>query len=474
MIQESDFLFARKALIDSGVDRMLGLQGPYLEAFVDKICWTYRQTDSVVWVNSRFQRVSGFIVKSAIVLGGGLLSTIKSKLCYNKYCFRRATSRIIAIPFCSAHVRFKYVYDFVGDDITLVYSPIFHFQHLQKHIDCFERQGKTLMIGTFRLRDIMSVAFSVVKNGRALKKCHREFDKHFSRDYGYLVSSVIVSMLYRFFIRRLMAKIPNDGISRKWLFDYDFDFKYIIFNNEIKKARPEDVTFHIQHGAFFDYCDQFCNPLSDVSICCSLREKAIIEKANKFHSHIYAQGSSWQSIEKTQDFVQSSQTCFDVLALLTDTVDEYTTELQKKLLCSLSGAGVRVLVRYRPQTRDLDRGVLGGFTEGMTVSDGTTLKEDITSSRVIACFSEDAVFECFRNNRKVLFLTKHPQCYNYEIAVSDNIKIVSAENFSIDIIKRFLENPDCDYTRDYFVRYNFGDFEFERVKNNLNSILERY
>lgn len=470
MIIKEDIEFVKQTFEKYGIRDLLGLKGKYYDDFVDLVCWSYRNTDSEVWVNSKFQRVSNYYIKILIVLGGAFVSSIKFLLKYGKFKTRLIKSTIIAVPFCGAHVRYKYIHDLV-DDVTLCYPPIFHYQYLDTHINCFKKQGHNIHIDRFDFSDILNVCFVIFRNERRLKRCHYDIDNYFEKDYGYFISVLITSLLYKKYIIRFQNKIAADTISIKWLFDYDFDYKYIIFNNEIKKQRPSDVTFHVQHGAFFGYEDAYCNPVSDINLCCSPREKVIIENYNKYHSRIFPLGSSLQSIDKSED--NNILASFDVLVLLTDTVIAETTDFQIKLLKDLSKRSIDVLVRYRPQSAQIDKKVLSGYTHGMKISAGTTLKNDILSAKMVVCFSEDAVYECIRNHKRVVYMVCDTSFYNFTNAESSQMHIFSPESFDNSVFNRNFEYDIIDYSTDEFVRYNFGDFEFEKLKMKLNNIINQ-
>lgn len=469
MISKEDVTFVKSELNKYRVNELLGLTGKYYDAFIDVFCWSYRETDAEVWVNSKYQRINNFFVKTCVVFGGALVSSIKSYFKYHNYIIHALNNRVIAMPFCGSHVRYKYIHDLVDENLTVQYPPLFHYQYLKAHISSFEERGNKISIGRFELIDIIITSWQFLKRFRSLKICHQEIDKYFSRNYGYFVSTIITSMLYKTYIDRLISIIPEDDFPRKWLFDYDFDYKYIVFNNEIKKHRRDDATFHLQHGAFFGYVEAYCNPVSDISLCCSQREKDIIETYNQYQSKIYALGSSLQSIDLNR--YKKVPMSNDVLVLLTDTVLAETTEFQKKILLDLSHSGLTVLVRYRPQSADIDKKVLSEYTQGMIVSSGTTLKNDILSSKMVVCFSEDAVFECFRNNKRVVYIVSDTSFYNFTNAESSYMHIFSPETFDSSVFNIDLMKDEIDYSTDEFVRYNFGDFEFDKIRDNLNNIL---
>lgn len=471
MIIKDDVAFVKRTFNEYKLGELLGLSEKYLDAFIEVMCWSYQNTDADVWMNSKYQHINNFVVKTTIVLGGAVLSILKYYLKYQKYRVNSLTTEIIAMPFGGAHVRYKYIYELVDNSVSVQYPPLFHYQHIDAHIKQFEEQGRVITLGNFRLKDVFSVMAKVIDNYRNLKICHKKIELHFGKYYGHFISVIIISLLYKKYIRRILSEIPNDNISRKWLFDYDFDYKYIIFNNEIKKQRNKDVTIHIQHGAFFDYDDAYCNPVSDVNLCCSPREKEIIENNNKYHSRIFPLGSSLQSIDNSED--NQVMISFDVLVLLTDTVLAETADFQKKLLKDLSRRNIRVLIRYRPQSAHLDKKVLNKYTTRMKISSGTTLKHDILSAKMVVCFSEDAIYECFRNKKRVVYVVKNTSFYNFDNAKNSNMCITSPESFDDFIFDECSKDYVVDYSKDEFVLYNFGDFEYDRIKTNLNRIIDQ-
>lgn len=469
MIAKEDVTFVKEEFKRFGINDLLGLSGKYFDAFIDVLCWSYRDTDEDIWVNSRFQRIDNFYIKTCVVLGGALISSIKCFIKYNNYSIHALRNRIIAMPFCGSHVRYKYIHELIDEDITIQYPPLFHYQYLQEHINSFKERGNSITIGRFTIKEVLSITMQIFKRMRDLKRCHEEIDLYFTRNYGYLMSAIVTSLLYKKYIIRFISVISDDNLPCKWLFDYDFDYKYIVFNNEIKKHRSNDITIHLQHGAFFGYQEAYCNPVSDMSLCCSQREKVIIESYNKYQSKICALGSSLQSIDLNR--YNKVPVSNDVLVLLTDTVLAETTEFQKQILVDLSQSGLKVLIRYRPQSADIDKKVLSAYTHSMKVSEGTTLKNDILSSKMVVCFSEDAVFECFRNHKRVVYIVGDTSFYNFTNAESSQMHIFSPKTFDSSIFNTNFEDDVIDYSTDKFVKYNFGDFEFERIKNNINEIL---
>lgn len=472
MISQKDISFVRNALVSSNIMLPLELRGHYLDCFIDRVCWTYRFTNSVVWRNSAFDDISIFSIKVLVIICGALYSFLVHLIKYRKFCTKTHDSSVIAMPFCGLHVRHSRIYDLV-DNVSVLYPPIFHYQYANKHIKCFHEQNKDITFGNFRFIDILSTAYVVGKNYSSLKKSTHAIDLYFNGKKGHFVNAYISSLLYKKYIDAIIKKL--DAKRKKiWLFDYDFDYKYIIFNNEIKKKRNNDTTIHIQHGAFYSYVDHYCNPVSDISLCCSPREKSIIERFNKYRSIIYPLGASLQTLELNNQPQLDCCSLYDILVLLGDTTLESRASFQIHVLKELSNLKLNILIRYRPATKAIDKKYLQSVINDKQESEGKSLKQDILKSNVVISFSEDAIYECFRCNKKIVLCVEDKSCYNYNNDKSNNVSIVTVDEYNNEIVRSLLKDPCCDYSVDSFVRYNFGDYEFERIKNNLNTIIKKY
>lgn len=450
------------------IHEILGIKGDYWNRFIDRLNWVYHTTDDV-WKNSKYIDIRSFLLKILIILLGSVLSIIRFGKYRRQLVGADFSKKVIAMPFCGLHVRFEVLFDLV-DDLTMLYPPIFHYEYIEKHINSFRKKNRKISLAVFNIKDVLSVLCICIRHYFRLKKCNHTLNVYYNSNTSQFANAFVISLLYQFYIKRIVSSINNSS-PKIWLFDYDFDFKYIVFNSEIKKYRPNDTTIHVQHGAFYTYVDYYCNPVSDISLCCSRREQAIIEEYNKFGKKIMPLGASLQSFsEKPSAFVKNSPS-YDILLLLTDTFHESHLELQKQILSKLKRSNFKSLVRYRPATKLSDKTALGAYTTGMVESVETTLASDISNAKVVVSFSEDAIFECFRQQKKIVFCVEDKSIYDYSVGKSSNVYIETKESFNVDIIEKCLALPNIDYSDDAFVTYNFGEFTFERIKSNLNCIL---
>lgn len=255
--------------------------------------------------------------------------------------------------------------------------------------------------------------------------------------------------------------------------DFCFELKYITFNDVIHKQRPQDKTIHLQHGSFFTYQPAYCNPCCDISLCCSPREKDIIDQNNKYKSRIEYLGAPLQSfIDKSNiDKVESS---FDILFLMTDTYSAENKMLQTIFLKGFDFLRYKVLVRYRPASRIDDETYLSPFIGGATVSNGTTLTDDVKSAKTIVSFSEDALYIGLRYNKRIVVICSEDpkETYNFDNSTS-NIIITNHLSISKSLDwDAFIEGAEeCDYNTDNFALYNFGINNFEQLRIRFKEIL---
>lgn len=455
------------------INDLLGINNEYLDVYSRRINKEYNSLKSEIWKNSKFEGISIICLKIFIILGGCLLSIIKC-FWYKKRILYKSNikSPIVALAFADRYVRFKYLNRLTETPIHIVYPPIFHYKTLALHINEFNKQKIPLDIHCFSLKGILKVGYYVISNYANMKKCSRDIDEYYNCKSNRFINILMISILYKDYIDRLLKKWNYKIV---WLFDYDFDYKYIVYNSEIHKQKISDLTVHIQHGAFYGYNDAYCNPISDYSLCCSPREKAIIDENNKYKSTIISLGASLQSFDDTFKDIKVVGSKFDVTILLTDIDSKTMLDLMIVLLETIRSYPIATKVRYRPASKSIDKKILEPYTKGMTESNGTTLREDIMNSKSIISFSADAVYDCLRSNKKILYVAPDKSDYDFSHGSSDFIRITDVNHFTKDDIEFLVRDEDmnCDYMSDNFVHYNFGSVTFAEVKNNFRLLIDR-
>lgn len=468
-----DKIFIRELFEKYHINQILKVKGKFLECLIDRIIYEYEIFDKGNFTTSRFSNINNFIVKSLIIVGGAFLSLLKS-LKYKKNI--RLNSEIIAVPYADHIVRFKRLQEISDVSIDFIYPPIFHFDNLPNHLSTLKKQNNNVFLGSFSFQGIIQSLWIILRNYKSFKRCSQALDCHFESHTCRLPSIIILSILYRDFISSLIGKISDK--KRIWLFDYDFDLKYIIFNEIIHEKRPGDTTVHIQHGSFTSYEDAYCNPLSDYSLCCSPREENIIKLHNRYDSQIIPLGAPLQSFidENLQTLPNIS---YDILVLLTSTYEKNNTEKQIEFLKTIYNTNYKYLVRFRPASRGLDEIKLKPYLSNVCVSKDSTLQEDISRAKIIVSFSEDALYTAIRNSKKIIIITKADitKIYKFDNKSSNLIIIENFKDANDSEIKQLLDTYDeCTYENDGFVLYNFGANSIPALHGNFmkifNSIMQ--
>lgn len=456
-------------------DALFHMNEKYLSTIIGRMVYDYRVMDSQSLVNSRWDRLPFFLLKIVVIHGGALLSIYRSKKVIEKIKYPRTAIKetVIALPFADHIVRFKRLREMVKQDVYMFYHPLFHFNHIQNHVETYNILGQQVDLGVFSFKDIMLSFRVCLRYYFTLKRCSREIDSYFKSASCKLPGVVIFFLLYRHSLDRVFGRLSDNDRKRIWLLDYDFDYKYAIFNDVIHSQRPNDITIHLQHGSFTKYSDVYCNPSSDISCCCSPREKVLIQKHNKHQATIFSLGAPLQTFIDKDTELQKE--VYDVLFLLTTTYEERAFNMQRIFLSSFDFDKYNVLVRYRPASRTHDEEMLREYTKNADISSTTTLNEDVLSSKVIVSFSIDALFTCLRNNKRVIVIgdTNFSDAFDYSYP-SNNILITEDPLFGVnyDWASFIKESHLCDYAKDQFAMGNFGINSFDELSVRFNQILK--
>lgn len=474
MSKNKDIEFIKSIFEKYGVNNILNINGKYYDTLVKRIIYEYRVFDKWSFSTSRFSNISNFIVKTLIILGGACLSIIKSKK--YKQNGNPIEDNIIAIPFADRIIRFKMLSKISEEDIGIIYPPVFHFTFIKDHLDYFITNRMNVHLGCFSFRSILYSLFIVLNNFHKLNNCSKELDQYFQSRTCKLPGIILLTILYHDFFERLIRKIPPTT-SKIWIFDYDFDLKYIVFNSIIHRQRKEDKTIHLQHGSFFNYHEAYCNPISDYSLCCSKREQEIINKYNPYQSTIIPLGAPLQTFLDSipiNDPILSPT--YDIVVLLGSTYEKKREQQQKTIIKLLNKNNYKVLYRFRPASRKIDELKLKSDIANSDISNGTTLQTDISRAKIIISFSEDAIYCAMRNQKKiVLFIDENPtSIYNYN-CTTNNIYISNETGSEVlEIIDDMVRTYDeCNYYNDNFVIFNFGDNDLTLLRGKFNCLIKK-
>lgn len=453
------------------INRFWKMTPKYLQAYTNRICGDYLYDNSIAYKNSKFSWVSSFFLHSILIIFGSFISVLKGRIKFKTVPIKE--SKIIVLPFCWRFVWFSRLPELIEEELRIVYHPFFHFDYYKKNLDGYNTNKVAPEFYCFDIKSILKSLYLLIFSYRRLKKCSKEMDNLFGIYTGKFSRIFFFPILYGEFMKHFLERKINTCNRITWIFDYDYDYKYIVFNNIIHQLRENDITIHIQHGSFVTESPDFCNPVCDYSLCCSVREKIVIENNNYFKSQIRVLGAPLQSFE---DYRQISKTkeSFDLLVLLTATDEKWKIDPQIKILQLIDVVKYKVMIRYRPKSKQFDRESLGPYTTHMFESNGTSLLDDVLSAKIVICFSEDALYTAIRCNRPIVYVRNIDIDKYYlfsEKSYFFNI-VKDTEYLNVDIDELIVSRNQCFYESDKFIYNNFGFIQLKEVKQQLNVILD--
>lgn len=318
-----------------------------------------------------------------------------------------------------------------------------------------ENSQEKVYFGTFSWGDVTHYKQFVKHNSAHINQihCDNENDTQVLRQY------VRRFALYRIYAERVFAKANKDML---WLFEHDKFF----FIPVIKYFREKGImTIQLQHGTFFNPENTTYFPLySDKIICCSDREKGLYQETGVKEGDIYIVGAPLQTIDPKKH--PNIEEKYDLTVVLTDTAPK-ELELQKMVLTFIKENfnDKKVLLRFRPRSAIIDKKKLAGYTDGFTISDGTTLSEDLCSAGKIITFSLDSIYEIIRNDKIFVTFVAPTDLIGHSL---DGICHTIDEMESC--IKELFDT-NADSERERYVAV-FGDTDIEKIRGNFKHVFK--
>lgn len=315
----------------------------------------------------------------------------------------------------------------------------------------YKERSESVFFDLFSKEDIKEYSIFLRTNKRLINavKCSNNYDTQLMR-----------YQIRRFALFGINAKRVFRTVDRSklWVFEHD-KFFFIPVINEFRKKRIP--TIQLQHGVFFDpRTAPFIPMYSDIVLCCSQREKSIYVESGKNPDDIYVVGAPLQGLCK--DLIKSGEEKYDILVLLTVTSSEEWKDMQIKCLKYINEKlkGMKVLLRFRPRSAELDKHVLNPYIGFCEISEGNTLSEDISMSHRVINFSMDATFEAIRRNKPFITLVREEDLYGHYL---DGIcyKIEQLEEGIIDL----LESAENHQHSIYLAK--FGETNVDKVRDNF-------
>lgn len=317
-----------------------------------------------------------------------------------------------------------------------------------------EKGNEKFVLGVFSNDDIRKYRYFLQENKTILKsiKCDNDEDTSALRYY------IMRYALYSIYAKRMFADAANNTL---WLFEHD-KFFFIPVINEFRKKNV--LTVQMQHGTFFNpYTDVYIPLYTDKIICCSEREKYLYKEGGVDEKDIYVTGAPLQTIGSNKLDVEEK---YDIAVLLTETDTSTTLSLQQTALKYLGDnyTDIKILLRFRPRSKEKDKLNLAEFTYGFDISESTSLMEDICSARKVISFSEDAIFEVIRAGRRFVCFVEPSRLYGHYL---DGV-CYTVDQLEISI-KKLIEENTNDVKEKYLFIY--GETDIDALRQNFNKAI---
>lgn len=318
-----------------------------------------------------------------------------------------------------------------------------------------EKTDETVFFGLFNLADIRQYCNFLRKN----KKILNEIQCDSVEDAEVLRYHIKRFALYSIYAQRVFGNVTNDKI---WVFEHD-KFFFIPVINEFRKKNV--ATVQMQHGTFFNPKKAVYLPLyTDKIICSSEREKELYVESGVREQDVYIAGAPLQTIGGKIE----SSICekYDLLVLLTITQGDLI-EIQKKTLNYINQhyKEKKVLLRFRPRSKERDRKILEDYLGNHDISNGTSLIEDVKSAKKILTFSMDAIFGIIQTDKVFVAIVSREEMYGHYL---DGI-CYTTDN--LDISMRNLFETTTDEAKNKYLSV-FGETKVENIKKNFYGIIE--
>ena len=364
-------------------------------------------------------------------------------------------------------------------DYAIIYPPAFHIDGIIKHLFFFNERKTSVLTPNFGFINAFIFLYHSIRNIYKITTVSKELAKEISyKAKNSFELGILMSILYQFYMKEFLDSISKVNKNKIiWFFDFDKDYKYIAFNSEIKKTRQDDRTVHIQHGLFWgnDLC--YVSPNVDYIFCCNNRERNIILSTISDSRRVLVTGVPLQAFDNLYDGkVENELTKYDYLILLSSSFDDKVFRIQCEILSYFkSQENFSYVVRLRPMSRDNDIVKFDSFLDKNCITSNTTLSQDIDRAKFIVSFSEDSLIECFTKKKPILFgnpfnlefIDDHRSSdipFNVFKTISEFEKLITNRNL----------NYHFDFNEDIYIKDNFGEFDFEKMKinflNNINTI----
>ena len=458
-----------------GIPEILGLEGKFLTKFYEDVIETnINGRKNGLFPREGYYKYSSFLIKSLLYFVVTILSVFRAKK-YLRLVQKpvKNLNQKVYVAGAMKVVKAKNIHDVIPD-ASVYYYPISSLNSIETHIRTFNEKGHQLYVDSFKAKHIISTFKLFVGNYRRLLSFSRAVDLVYDTSYNDVIVIILKTIYFVNHFNEFSKKLAQD--KHIWLLEFHSGMEMLALQNALRKNRSSDVTVHMQHGTMLEnHYPEYHHPVTDYDVVCGEREVRILSELNKYQSKLVGVGCPLQSLGYLSE-TPSELIKYDILVLLTVTNTTLALENQKKVLDLLRHQkNINVLLRFRPASQKDDSKNLSEYIKEMTVSNGTTLDEDIASSNVVVSFSADALYSCFRQGRKIVLIVSDKYIADeFEKCglQSDNFKIITIDAFDSTVIdSKIAQKGTVDYLKDRYIKYNFGSIDTDIYKREINELL---
>ncbi len=392
---------------------------------------------------------------------------------------RLGKSDNIFIPFPDVrYIRFRLIPEIFPDNHLILYPPTFNFKATFKHSTYFHQKKSIFLLtsfGFFTPINFVLISFKLRKEFKNIRSILSPEDINFFKNS--LQIPILVSVAYKIYFENVINSLSLNDKKRNWFFDFDKDYKYLAFNEVIKKSRNEDKTVHIQHGLFWNEDLVYIKPSTDYIFCCSKREKQIIDQSILNPNRSFVIGAPLQTFvcenNSEIEFLKVEKT--KVLIILTVCVHDEVLELQKQVINYLQNKGESLQIRFRPASLIEDEKIIRPILNDKSeISRYNSLIQDISEAKMVISFSEDSLLNCFKLNKTIYFGCPYdPKFLRENLDKSMPFYFFQTKN---EFLKMYNQNnyiEHYNWSDNSFVEDNFGSNSINILFNRFRSAVEK-
>ena len=339
----------------------------------------------------------------------------------------------------------------------IIYLPTFHVPSAFKYQRYFKRHGTRVFFPTIKLKYVFLIRSKIRSLSRKLEGLGKDSDSR--RAINVLSQFLIYDCVVKNYLKQL------DTFKGKWILEHQKFFFIPAVTNLQEKGFKSTM---LQHTVFFKPHYDFIPLICDDVLCCSERERSIYIESGVEPDRVVVLGASLQNLETDEESSSTSPQRPYRLLLALSIIDEKTIGLTKSILSYIKQQQYgRVLVRFRPRSRNNDIELLKDCIEGFDFSPASsTLTEDIGQCDKVITFSANANFEIMRMKRQFLYVR-----FDKDQGFVSEMGFVTEDNYQDEISKLMESDTYSTFTMEQY-KDVFGESDIEVLRNRFASYIQ--